>query len=112
MQIDKIRKKLTRKKRVRSKVSGTSFKPRMSVFRSNKHLFVQLIDDQSGKTLVSASDFEVKVKENSAFSVGENLAKKALGKKLKEVVFDKNGYMYHGKIKDVADGARKGGLKL
>lgn len=114
--MQKIERRLKRKKRVRSKVTGSASKPRLSVFRSNQHLFVQLIDDEKGVTIVSASDTElgkdVKVKKVKSGLVGELLAKKALAKKIKKIVFDRNGYRYHGRIKDFADGVRLGGLEF
>lgn len=103
----------SKRKRVRAKIKGNESCPRISVFRSNKSLFVQIIDDKKGKTLVSVSDSEVKDIKNKtekAFLTGELLAKKATTKKIKKVVFDKSGYKYHGRIKAIAEGARKGGL--
>jgi large subunit ribosomal protein L18 len=107
--------KETRHKRVRAKVHGIKDKPRLSVFRSNKHISLQLIDDNSGKTLVSASDLKLKkkgTKTEIAREVGKKLAESAKLKKIKNVVFDKGGYKYHGRIKAVAEGAKEGGLKL
>lgn len=103
---------LNRKKRVRGKVFGTEERPRLSVFRSNAKITAQIIDDIKGKTLVFADDKDVKgkTKTEKALLVGEALAKKALVKKIKKVVFDKGGYKYHGRVKALADGARKGGL--
>lgn len=98
-----------RKARVRAKVSGVPARPRLSVFRSNKNIYAQIIDDVSGRTLASASGG---FKTEAAFSVGEVLAKKALKAKIKKVVFDKGAYKYHGRIKALADGARKGGLNF
>jgi len=122
MKKDKINKRLQRKRRVRSKVNGDEKRPRLNVFRSNRHVFAQIIDDLKGKTLVSMSDLEIKspakkeqakmTKKETASLVGEELAKKALKKKIKKVVFDKGGYKYHGRVKEVASGARKGGLEL
>jgi len=94
-----------RKLRVRSKIKGTSIRPRLSVFRSNKTLYVQIIDDESGKTIVSE-------KGKCAKEIGIKIAEKAISKKIKKIVFDKGGYKYHGKIKIIADGAREGGLEL
>jgi len=110
-------KRIRRKIRVRSKVNGTATMPRLSVFRSNKYIYAQVIDNIKGKTLVdvSAESKEIhkaKTKVAAAIEVGKLLAKKALEKKIKEVVFDRNGYKYHGRVKGVADGAREGGLKL
>ena len=113
--MNKIEKRIRRKKRIRSKVNGTQEKPRVSVFRSNKHLFVQLVNDASGKTLASASDSELKGKDKKnevSFKVGELLAQKALKLKVKKIAFDKGGYKYHGRVQKLADGLRKGGLEL
>ena len=88
------------KYRVRNKISGTAERPRMSVFRSNKQIYVQIINDEVGSTLVEA------------FKVGEAVAKKALEAGITTVVFDRNGYLYHGRVKEVAEGARNGGLKF
>ena len=123
-----------RHKRVRSKAFGTKEIPRFCVFRSNKHIYAQLIDDTEGRTIFAVSDQELKkspririsslrgkkVKEEVirtgkvivAYKVGELLAKKALEKKIERVVFDRGGYKYHGRVKAVADGARDGGLKF
>lgn len=100
---------------IRSKVSGTPEKPRMTVFRSNKQIYVQVIDDKSGKTLASASSlkFEEKLpKKEQAVKVGEMISKLALEAGVTTVVFDRNGYLYHGRVKEVAEAARKGGLKF
>ena len=102
------------KYRVRNKVSGTTERPRMSVFRSNKQIYVQVIDDLSGKTLASASSLGMQAlpqKEHAA-KVGELIAKKAQEAGITTVEFDRNGYLYHGRIKEVADAARNGGLKF
>ncbi len=101
---------------VRKKISGTSDRPRLSVFRSNKGLFVQVIDDLKGATLASASTAELGEKaklniENSK-SVGKKIAEKALASGVNTIVFDRNGYLYHGNIKALAEGAREGGLKF
>ena len=103
-----------RQKRVRGKVSGSATRPRLSVFKSNMHIYAQIIDDMSQKTLVSFSDMKLKKdklkKVDVAFLVGEELAKLALKAKIKSIVFDRNGFRFHGRIKAVAEGARKGGL--
>lgn len=102
-----------RKKRVRAKIEGTKDLPRFSVFRSNSHIYGQLIDDVTKKTLVSGSDLKSKekgTKSEIAGKVGEEIAKEALAKKIKKVVFDRNGFAYHGRVKALAEGARKGGL--
>lgn len=106
-------------KRIRAKISGTKEQPRLSVFRSNKHIFLQLIDDSSQKTLVSASDLKINppaggkgTKTEIAKEVGKELAKLAKAKKIKKVVFDRGGYKYHGRVKASAEGAREGGLNF
>lgn len=103
--------------RVRSKISGTAECPRLNVFRSLNHIYAQLIDDTSGKTLVSASTVEKSFKEYggnkaAAREVGKLLAKRAAKKNITEVVFDRGGYVYHGRVQELADGAREGGLKF
>lgn len=103
--------RLSRKIRVRAKVSGTEAIPRISVFRSDKYIYAQVIDDAKAVTIVSASDKELKgTKLEKAFKVGENLAESAKTKRIKKVVFDRSGFRYHGRIKALADGARHGGL--
>lgn len=104
-----------RHRRIRSIISGTAKKPRLNVFRSNKGMYIQLIDDSAGKTLVSANMRELdKATKNSkieqAFILGELLAIKAVKINISEIVFDRGGYKYHGRVKSVAEGARKGGL--
>jgi len=117
-----IRKK-RRKTRIKSKIFGTKISPRLSVFRSNNYIYAQLVDDQNGNTLCSAKVSELKLKKDSkedgerrkekeAFLVGELLAQKASDKKIEEVQFDKGSYKYHGRVKALAEGARKGGLKF
>jgi len=100
--------------RIRSKISGTSLKPRLSVFKSNKFTYAQIIDDDAGKTLVSLSTKSIKGKNEleRASQLGHDLAQLAKGKKINEVVFDRSGYIYTGKISALAEGARKGGLKF
>lgn len=102
------------KTRIRGKVSGSAERPRMTVFRSNKQIYVQLIDDEAGRTLLSASSkgIEEGTKCEVAAKVGELVAKKALEAGLTTVVFDRNGYLFHGRVKSLADGARNGGLKF
>ncbi|MCR5820228.1 MAG: 50S ribosomal protein L18 [Bacteroidaceae bacterium] len=102
------------KYRVRNKISGTSERPRMSVFRSNKQIYVQIINDETSKTLCSASSLglEKMPKKEQAAKVGELIAKKAIEAGITTVVFDRNGYLYHGRVKEVADAARNGGLKF
>ncbi|EKD49557.1 MAG: 50S ribosomal protein L18 [uncultured bacterium] len=105
-----------RNSRVRAKIFGTKKKPRLSVYRSLKHIYAQIIDDESKKTLVAASDNDVKTKSKKktelAFEVGKCVASKALKKKIEYVVFDRGSYQYHGKVKALAEGARKAGLKF
>lgn len=102
--------------RVREKISGTEAKPRLCVFRSNKHIEAQLIDDVKGITLVSSSSVALKLKNGgnceAAAKVGEDLAKKALSKGIEVAVFDRGGYLYHGRIAALADAAREAGLKF
>lgn len=102
--------------RIRKKISGTSNKPRLCVFRSNSDIYAQLIDDTTGTTLASASSRQKDIsaqkanKVDKSKMVGESIAKKAVELGLKSVVFDRSGYIYHGRVKSVADGAREGGL--
>jgi large subunit ribosomal protein L18 len=113
--MDRNKKRLSRKKRVTAKISGTAKIPRLCVFRSLKSIYAQVIDDTKGKTLVSAKLSEVKSAKNDmkgAEKLGELIAEKSLKAKISEVVFDRGGYKYHGKVKALADGARKGGLKF
>ena len=110
----KIDRRIKIKYRIRKKVSGTAERPRMSVFRSNKQIYVQVIDDTKGKTLVAASSrgLDAMPKKEQAAKVGELVAKKALEAGITTVVFDRNGYLYHGRVKELADAARNGGLKF
>lgn len=121
--IKKIDKNAIRQKRhvrVRSKISGTALVPRFNVYRSLNNIYVQIIDDSCGKTLVACSTMEKEVakaikdmtKSEAAKFVGEAAAKKALAKDITEVVFDRGGYLYTGRVRSVAEGARDGGLKL
>lgn len=108
-------KKGRRHQRVRAKISGKAKRPRLSVFRANRHIYAQVIDDEAGKTLVSASSGEVKVKgkkSEAALEVGKLIAKKALEKKISAVVFDRGGFAFHGRVKSLAEGAREAGLKF
>ncbi len=102
--------------RVRSKISGTPERPRLNVFRSAKHIYAQIIDDVAGVTLVSASsvekDFGWGGNKEAAAKVGGTIAARAQEKGITEVVFDRSGYLYHGRVKELAEGARKGGLKF
>ncbi len=110
----KIERRLKIKTRVRGKISGTAQRPRMTVFRSNKQIYVQLIDDLTGKTLAAASSRAIEGgnKKEQAAQVGTEIAKKAQEAGITTVVFDRNGYLYHGRIKELADAARNGGLKF
>jgi len=116
--LKKQQKRERRHKRVRAKVSGTSKVPRLCVFRSHRHIYAQLVDDEKGKTLVTASDLEIETKKKKitkkekALEVGKLIAKKAQKKKIKKVVFDRGGYKYHGRVKSLAEGAREGGLRF
>ena len=112
--ITKQERRIKIKYRVRNKISGTLERPRMTVFRSNKQIYVQVINDLEGKTLVSASSLglEAMPKIEQAEKVGEIVAKKALEAGVTSVVFDRNGYLYHGRVKSLADAARKGGLNF
>lgn len=106
------------KNRIRSRVNGTSTRPRLTVFRSNSEIYAQLVDDSTGKTISTVSsigkkDAKVKgTKSDKAKSIGAAIAKIAVEKGIQEVVFDRNGYLYHGRVKAVADGAREAGLKF
>ena len=120
MALTKTEKRFRIKKRIRKKISGTEEKPRMSVFRSNKHIYVQMIDDEKGATLFAFSSKNKEVAEKSsemkkseqAEAVGQMAAQKAHEKGIKEVVFDRNGYRYHGRVRKLAEAARKEGLKF
>lgn len=103
-----------RKIRVRKKIAGTPEKPRLSVYRSNRYLYAQIIDDQTQKTLVSVSSVKDSKNPNkqTAKLIGQTVAAKALENKIETVVFDRNGYQFHGVIKELADAARSGGLKF
>ena len=109
--------RLKRHKRVRAKISGTAARPRLCVYRSNAHISAQIIDDVAGVTLVSASTYEKDFQGNggnkeAARFVGKTIAEKAAAKGITEVVFDRGGYLYHGRVSELADGAREGGLKF
>ncbi len=136
--LKKREKRIRRHKRVRAKIFGTREIPRLYVFRSSKHIYAQIIDDEKSKTLVSTKDQEInskiknqktkpqikdektkekekvdrKAKIASAYQVGLLIAEKALGEKIEKVVFDRGGYQYHGRVKALAEGAREGGLKF
>ena len=108
--------RIRRHKRVRKIVNGTPDCPRLNVFRSNANIYAQVIDDVSGKTLCSASSLELKLENGgnieAAKKVGEAIAKKALAKGIETVAFDRSGFLYHGRVKELAEGARSGGLKF
>ena len=106
--------RLRRHQRVRKNLSGTSERPRLCVYRSLKNIYAQIIDDTTGTTLVSATSLELENGGNkdAAFEVGTMVAKKALEKGIKAVVFDRGGYIYHGRVAALAEGAREGGLKF
>jgi len=116
MATQKELRRLRIKRTIRSKVIGSSDRPRLSVFRSNTTIYAQLIDDASGKTLVSASSSELEKKKSvnlsAAKEVGKKVAEKALSSGISAVVFDRGGYLYHGRVKALAEGAREGGLKF
>jgi len=114
----RIEARLKRKKRIRKKIHGTSQRPRLSVFRSARHTYAQLIDDAQGRTIVAASTLDKEAKKAPKFEnkvaaakfVGKLLGDRALEKGIKEVVFDRNGFLYHGRVKSLSDGARESGL--
>lgn len=118
--IDKNQERLNRHKRVRRKLSGTKARPRLCVYRSLSQIYAQIIDDENQKTLVSASTLEKEIKQlcqgksksEQAKIVGQEIAKRALKNKIKEVVFDRGGYIYIGRVQALADGAREAGLKF
>ncbi|MFC1594913.1 50S ribosomal protein L18 [Patescibacteria group bacterium] len=125
---EKSLKRTKRRKRIRAKIIGTNNCPRLSVFRSSKHIVAQLIDDEKSKTLLFISDRKISKKtpkksikaitgkagtgKDRAYEVGKELAKKALAMKIKNVLFDRGGYLYHGRVEALAKGAREGGLKF
>jgi large subunit ribosomal protein L18 len=119
MAIRKIERRNKIRKRIRQSVSGTKDCPRMSVFRSNKQIYVQLVDDEEGMTLVSASSRNKEVAQKTGIKkieqaklVGKLIAEKSLARGISKVVFDRGGYLYHGRVKQLADAAREGGLKF
>jgi len=118
MSLTKSERRQRIKYRIRRRLSGNENRPRMTVFRSNKQIYVQLVDDVTGQTLVSASSKEKEIasqkvnKIEQAKLVGKRIAEKAKEKGIETVVFDRNGYLYHGRVKNLADAAREGGLKL
>ena len=112
--------RLKRKKRIRKTIVGTQLRPRLCVFRSARHIYAQVVDDNQGKTLAAASSLEksvqaspdIKNKKSAANLVGKLVAERALEKGVKQIVFDRNGFLYHGRVKAVSDGARESGLKF
>jgi len=116
----RVQARLKRKKRIRKKLVGTAIRPRLCVFRSARHIYAQLIDDAAGQTLVAASSVEKAVREvpetknkvTVANKVGKIIGHRALEKGVKQIVFDRNGFLYHGRIKALSEGAREAGLKF
>ena len=112
--------RLKRKKRIRKKINGTSERPRLCVFRSAKHIYAQVVDDSNGRTIAAAGSVEEKIKAQSelkgkisiASLVGQSVGERAIKQGVQKVVFDRNGFLYHGRIKAVSDGARKAGLSF
>lgn len=101
--------------RIRKHLKGTSSRPRLAVFRSSKHIYAQIIDDQQRKTIAAVSDLKLtdkKVKSDKAYEIGKKLAEDALKKEIKTVVFDRGGFLYHGRVEKLAKGAREGGLQF
>lgn len=119
MSLSKLERRKRIKLRIRNQLNGTAERPRMSVFRSNKQISVQLIDDVEGNTLIAASSLEKEIasqkevnKSEQAKLVGKRIAEKAKSKGIESVIFDRNGYLYHGRVKTLADAAREAGLKF
>lgn len=117
IKMSKNKKRLKRKVRIRKKLSGTTERPRLCVFRSAKHIYAQIIDDTSGKTLAAASTLDKDFAESGdkkarANAVGKKVAARALENGIKAIVFDRNGYVYHGRVKSLSDGAREAGLEF
>lgn len=116
--IDKNEKRKIRHRRVRQKVKGTPVKPRLNVYRSTSHIYAQIIDDVNGNTLAQASTLDKSLNltstknKEAARVIGETIAKRAIEKGITEVVFDRSGYIYHGRVKELAEGAREAGLKF
>ena len=116
-----VERRIRKKSRIRKKILGTTQRPRLTVFRSLRHVYAQIIDDSNGKTIVSASSLSKELRDQVKAAkseqevcklVGMTAAKLAMEQNIKEVVFDRNGFLYHGRVKAVADGAREGGLKF
>lgn len=105
--------RVKRYKKIRKKIFGSGTRPRLSIFKSNKHIYAQIIDDNLGKTLVSSHDERnLGTKKDKAYNIGKKLAQKANKLKITTVVFDRGGFLYHGRVREVAKGAREGGLKF
>lgn len=112
--------RIKRRQRIRKRIKGTSGRPRLCVFRSAKHIYAQIIDDSSGLTLVSASSTEADIRKQNTFEskvamatfIGKQVGERAQGKGIKQVVFDRNGFLYHGRVKAVSEGARESGLEF
>ena len=117
MQLTKLKRRKRIHQRVRKKIRGTAQRPRLNVFRSNKYIYVQLIDDENGHTIASASSYEAAVandgnKADQAKEVGKLIAERAKAAGIERALFDRGGYLYHGRVKSLAEGAREGGLNL
>ena len=119
MALTKSERRLRIKRRIRKRITGTTERPRLTVFRSNTEIYVQFVDDSKGVTLASASSLTKEIAEKTSINkteqarlVGQLAAKAALDKGITEVIFDRNGYLYHGRVKALADAAREGGLKI
>lgn len=115
--VEKAKRRTRRKKHIRKNVNGTASRPRMSVYRSSRKMYVQVIDDNAGNTVASVSTMEESFKDwrnnvENAAKLGAELGKRLLAKKITTVVFDRNGYLYHGIVKAIAEGARKSGIKF
>lgn len=114
---NRVKARLKNKARIRKKVIGSTERPRLTVYRSSKHIYAQIVDDSTGSTLCSASSLAAKLEganssKNAAFEVGKLIAETAKGKNISKVVFDRSGYIYHGRIRSLAEGAREGGLNF
>lgn len=117
MAFSKVTRRAKIKRRIRKNITGSTAQPRLSVFRSNKQIYAQIIDDSTGKTLVSAGSVNNKAtskgsKTDQAVAIGKEVAEKAVKAGITDVVFDRNGYLYHGRVKSLADSARESGLKF
>ena len=110
--------RIKRKKRIRKKIFGTANKPRLTVYRSSKHIYAQIINDSENRTIISASSVEKEIRDLPAFEsktklakhIGDQIGRRAIDRGIKKIVFDRNGFMYHGRVKAIADGAREAGL--